>query len=279
MHMKRKRFWIWFTSIFVGIVLLCTGTFLLTRLSTVNVEFRSKLGVADTRLAEGITEKIKTSGEFDYGACLLFANFDESIQKIEKANPYVKVEQILRKFPNKLNVYVSERVPRYRIQDKEVATKWYILDVEFKVLEVVDDLDSSSLKAETIEIEHIKESLFVGNFLNNNAEMQNMSQVISGVYGRTKDCTVVSSVKHDAQTDTYYISMKANKDGDYEKGCVMQIEGTNNLKDKVYAATCCYCKDNTADGESIDMSKKVIIIVDGANGTYEGKMKNQEEQS
>ena len=69
MHMKRKRFWIWFTSICLGIVLLCTGTFLLTRLSTVNVEFRTKLGVADTRLAEGITDKIKTSGEFDYGAC------------------------------------------------------------------------------------------------------------------------------------------------------------------------------------------------------------------
>ena len=278
MHLKRKKFWIWFTSIFLGIALLCTGTFLLTRLSTVNVEFRSKLGVAETRLAEGITEKIKTSGEFDYGACLLFTNFDESVQKIEKANPYVKVEQILRKFPNKLNVYVSERVPRYRIQDKTIETKWYILDIEFKVLEVIDDLDSSALKAETIELEHIKESLYVGDFLNNNAELQNMSQVVAGVYGRTKDCTVIGSINHDTQNNTFYISMKANKDGKYEGGCVMQIEGIDNLKDKVYAATCCYCQDNTINGESIDMSKKVIIIVDGENGTYEGKMKNQEEQ-
>ena len=83
---------------------------------------------------------------------------------------------------------------------------------------------------------------------------------------------------YNAETNTFYISMKANKEGDYENGCVMQIEGLENLKDKVYAATCCYCQDNAVNGESVDMSKKVIIIVDGSNGSYEAKMKNQEEQ-
>ena len=274
MQMKRKRFWIVFTSVVLGIVLILTGTFLLTRLKTVNVEFRTKLSAEETRLAEGITEKIKTSGEFDYGACLLFANFDESITKIEKANPYVKVEQIMRKFPNKLHIYVSEREPKYRIKDKEIETKWYILDIEFKVLEVVDDIDNSSLKNETVELEHISETLYVGDFLANETERTYMSNILAGVYGRTKDITIISSIKHSAEENKFYISMKANKDGEFTNGCVMQIEGTDKLTEKVHAATCAYCKDDYTDG-SVDLSQKVIVIVESKDGGFKGKLENE----
>ena len=277
MQMKRKKFWIVFASVVLSLVLIVTGTFLLTRLKTVNVEFRTKLAAGETRLAEGISEKIKTSGEFDYGACLLLANFDENVAKIEKANPYIKVEQLMRKFPNKLHIYVSEREPKYRIQDKEIETKWYILDIEFKVLEVVDDLDNSSHKDETVELEHITGTFYVGDFLNMDAERTNMSKILAGVYGRTKDITIISSIRYEAETNTFFISMKTNKDGDYSNGCEMQIVGTEKLTEKVHAATCTYSKDGYTEG-SVNLSEKVIIIIEDTADGFKGKMKNQEGQ-
>ena len=277
MQMKRKKFWIVFTSIVLVLTLIVTGTFLLTRLKTVNVEFRTKLAASETRLAEGISEKIKESGEFDYGASLLFANFDESVAKIEKANPYIKVEQLMRKFPNKLHIYVSEREPKYRVKDKEIATKWYILDIEFKILEVVDDLNNSTFKDETVELEHITGTFYVGDFLKMDAEKTNMSKILAGVYGRTKDITIISSIKYEAETNTFCISMKTNKDGDYSNGCIMQIVGTEKLTEKVHAATCTYCKDDYTEG-SVNLSEKVIIIIEDKDGGFKGKMKNQEGQ-
>lgn len=274
MQMKRKRFWIWFCSIVLSIALLFTGAVLLTRLSTVSVLFRFRLSEQETRIGEGAYERIESSAEFDYGKCLLFASFEENIANIEKANPYIKVEQILRKFPNKLNVYVSERLPRYRVKDKEVENKWYILDVEFKVLDVIDDIENSEFKDETAEIEHITASAHVGDFLNFKEDAQNLSLILSGVYGRTKDYTVIDSINYNKDLNTFYISMKTNKDGDYEAGCVMQIEGSTNLKDKVFVATCCYAKDDIENNGSIDLSKRVTIIVSEENGKFTAKMKN-----
>ena len=281
MQMKRKKFWITFSSIVVCIFLICLGTVLFTKLKTVNVEFRTAFGVETTNLEENVIENIKESGEFNYSKSLLFTNFDKNVEKIEKANPYIKVEQVLRKFPNKVHIYVSERVPKYRVQDKNEQTKWYILDVEFKVLETIvgsDAMESSGFKDDTVAIDFISFTAHNGDFIKLSTEKQYMSQILAGVYGRTKDTTIINSVDYNENEKTFYISMKANKDGDYENGCVMQIAGTDNIKDKVFVATCCYCQDDIEHDGSVDMSKKVLIIVEGENGSYIGKMKNQEEQ-
>ena len=281
MQMKRKRFWIIFSSVVAGIFLLCLCSVMFTRLKTVNVELRTSLG-ADSNLSENVLDNVKESGEFDYSKSLLFENFNESIDKIEKSNPYVKVEQIVRKFPNKLHVYVSERVPKYRVKDENENSKWYILDVEFKVLETIvgdEDLTSSKLKNETVEVKFLSfTAAHNGDFINKPAEKKYMSQILAGVYGRTKDTTIMYSVDFSSTDNVFYISMKENKSGDYENGCVMEIQGTNNLTEKVFSATCCYCQDNVEQSGEVDLSQKVIIIVEGENGSYSGKMKNQEEQ-
>ena len=274
MQMKRKKFWIWFCSVVLSIAMLFTGVFFLTRLSSVSVLFRFRLSEQETRIGEGAYERIESSGEFDYGKCLLFASFEENIANIEKANPYIKVEQILRKFPNKLNVYVSERVPRFRVKDKEIANKWYILDADFKVLDVIDDIENSEFKNETAEVKYITVSAHVGDFLNFKEDTSSLSEILSGVYGRTKDYSVIESIDFNKTSNTFFISMKTNKDGDYSAGCVMQIEGKTNLKDKVFVATCCYAKDDIENNSSIDLSQKVTIIVSGENGDYTAKMKN-----
>ena len=57
----------------------------------------------------------------------------------------------------------------------------------------------------------------------------------------------------------------------------MQIVGTEKLTEKVHAATCAYCKDDYEEG-SVNLSEKVIIIIEDRDGGFKGKMKNQEGQ-
>ena len=109
--MKRKKLWIILISVIAGLIAFFTGGYFLTKLSSVSVEFRTRLG-SETRLEEGILDRVKESGDFDYSASVLFLDTKENINNIEKKHPYVKVEQVIRKFPNKLCIYISERIPR-----------------------------------------------------------------------------------------------------------------------------------------------------------------------
>ena len=144
--MKRKKLWIIFGSVIASVVVLCVIFALVFRLKTVDIEFRTRVAQANTNLGEDVQTKVLESGEFEFGKNILFMNFDENIKKIEKSNPYVKVEQVIRSFPNIVRVYISERIPKYRIKDSSEA-KWYILDTEFKIL---DKIDEASLKTEKV---------------------------------------------------------------------------------------------------------------------------------
>ena len=137
MQKSRKKFWIVFTSVIASIVLVGLVCGLATRLKTVTVEFRARASSEYTMLEDGVLDKVANAGEFNRKKSLLFMNFDENIEKIEKSNPYIKVEQVVRHFPNIVKIYVSERIPRYRVVDKDDSNKWYILDVDFKVIDVV----------------------------------------------------------------------------------------------------------------------------------------------
>ena len=134
---SRKKFWLIFSSVVASIVLIITVCLSLTRLKNVTVEFRAREGQETTMLGDGILDKVKETAEFSYGKNLLFMNFDKNIENIEKSNPYIKVHQIVRHFPGTVRVYVTERIPKYRVQDKSDSTKWYILDEDFKVVDFV----------------------------------------------------------------------------------------------------------------------------------------------
>ena len=106
-------------------------------------------------------------------------------------------------------------------------------------------------------------------------EMDNLNQILSGVYGRTKDYFVVRSIDYSRDTGVYYLTMRANIDGesgsiDYNGGCVIQIEGSDNLKDKALMATSVYAGDGNQIDDK-DLSQKIIII-SGENGCI---IKNQ----
>ena len=258
--MKRKKLWIIILSIVAGIVAVITGGYFMTKLSSVSVEFRTRLGT-ETRLEEGIIDKVKNSGEFNYKASVLFLDTQKSVDKIEKEHPYVKVHQVLRKFPNKLCIYIEERIPKYRVKDTELSNKWYILDDEFKVLEFVttDELNENFVDS-TVEIQYFKASLGLGEFLKKDSELQRLNSIMAGVYGKTKDYFAVTAINYSADEDKFYLTTKSD-DYEYSNTCEIQIVGSNNLTDKTFKAMTVFVEKNF-EGIDIDLSKKIIIISD-----------------
>lgn len=270
---KRKKLWITIASVLVGLFVVFLGGYFLTKLSSVSVEFRTRLGESETRLEENILDKVKTSGDFNYKKSVLFLNTKDSIDKIEKENPYVKVTQVVRKFPNKLHIYISERVPKYRVQS-ETTSEWYILDEEFKVLECVTD--TSSFLDKTVEIQYFKHTAYVGEFIvDKSDDLTNLNTILSGVYGKTKDYFAVKAINYSSEDNTFFLTMKnglVDEDNssslNYEAGCEIRIEGLNNLKQKAYNATAVYTGDKftNSNGSEIDITKlnlalKTYIII------------------
>ena len=182
----------------------------------------------------------------------------------------MKVTQVVRKFPNKLYVYIAERIPKYRIVDSQNDDAWVILDDEFKVLEKISntDLQAQELDKNTVEIKYISQKLEVGDFLSKPVELDRLNSILSGVYGRTKDYFAVRNIDYSSDENTFYVTMRSSverEDGtiSYEGGCVIQIEGLENLKDRALMATSVYVGDDIGDGNQMsnrDLSQKVVII-------------------
>lgn len=131
-------------GIIVIFVILC---FTLFGLSTVTVDFRT----STVKLA-GLEKDIVESGEFHYGGSVLFMGKKGAIQKIEAAFPYAKVVNIETVFPSKYVVHIAERQEVYAVQNGE---NYFITDEEFKVLNVVENIDEEkAIKLSGLEIEN-----------------------------------------------------------------------------------------------------------------------------
>lgn len=141
--MKKKKIIAW--SIAVGIVLtLCVVCAMVFTLSNVDFQLTALLSKPErSRLfSQGYTtslveDSMQESAKFDYGKNILFMNFDEQIENIEKANPFVKVEKIVRKFPNKAIVYYSEREAVALVPIQNVTNGYFVVDTELKILDYV----------------------------------------------------------------------------------------------------------------------------------------------
>ena len=263
--MKRKKFWITFSIVLASIFVVFLGTYFLTKLSSVSIEFRTRRAVAETRLEDGILEKVKANGEFNYNGSVLFMNTKKSVEKIEVNNPYVKVEQVIRKFPNKLHVYISERIPKYRIRETLGSENWIILDEDFKVLEKMTtaEVSSNHLDTATIEVKYFAAKAQPGTFLDKPTEKQRLNAILSGVYGKTKDYFVVVAVDYETDSQTFTLTMKSSIDSvNYQNGCEIQIIGLDNLKNKANEAVHVYTDDEgKLQATGVDLEQKVIIRI------------------
>lgn len=272
MQNKRKKFWIGFGIGVVSVVAIIVSFLLITRLKTVNVEFVSRLEKQETMLEEGVLDKVLKSGDFDYGKNLLFMNFDDEIKKIEKENPYVKVHEYKRYFPNEVRITISERVPRFRIQDKDNPNKWYILDSEFKILDViVGDLKetacgTSNFYDRTIEIspESLTLSSYIGEFVNDENERQNLVNICSGVYAFATDYFVVKSIKIEKTDEFIFTLTMKNTANENDNGCKIKIYGTDDIIEKARRGVAVYHgKLESSTFEDISLCEITVKKVSG----------------
>lgn len=268
MQMKRKKLWITLSIVCASIIIVCIVLSLVFKLKTVDIEFRTRVVQAETNLPAGIKDRVLESGDFDYSKNTLFANFDKNIEKIEKENPYVKVEQVIRYFPNKVKVFISERLPRYRVQDAEDTNRWYILDSEFKVLDKVTTEEvktklicsgSSTYYNKTVEIDaaSLKVSSHIGEFIKNSKVMKNMLEITKGIYGRTEDVAVAKSISFD-KNNNFVITLK-NSASATDDGCKIQVSELTDLRMRVFAAVDLYMDTIEAD-PTVDLLSAVITV-------------------
>ena len=278
MEKRRKKILIILSIVGLSLIAVCAIFALMFRLKTVSVEFRSR--AVNTNLPAEIQNRVFETGEFDVGKNIIFMNFDDNIAKIEKSNPFVKVEQIIRRFPNKVTIYISERVPKYRVkEDSKQTNNWYILDEDFKILDKVseDDLKTKKVSGnltyfnQTTEI--LKETMtlksaIIGEFVTEyQAVKEFMSKISAGAYAKTKDATVIRSVNYSKENNRFEIVMR-NQGLENENGCMLLISGETDLYEKVLAGVVVHLSNNEENTPAV-----VIEIYKNASGEYYGVTK------
>lgn len=282
MQKSRKKLWITLAAVLTSVVLVCLVFGLLFRLKKVNVEFRNRASKEFTQLEEGVLENVKNSAEFGFGKNLLFMNFEENIAKIEKEHPFVKVEQVVRHFPNEVSVFISERTPRFRVKDKN-STNWFILDDDFKVLtkltsaEVIEDGKYGNLSYEDITVEISSSSLvieaFIGDFVTAKYD-SHIKQIGSGILAayNYKDIGKAKSISIKTEgTLEFEIVMKTSST-DTGDGCKIIVSGTDDLKLKTYSGLKLFIS-TLQENPTADLSNSTIIIGKNASGEYQGTFK------
>lgn len=261
--MKNKKLWITLGVVLaVVIVVICVLAYIF-RLKTVDIEFRSRVS-ENTRLEEGIKDEVLKDGEFEYGKNILFMNVEKNVAKIEKAHPFVKVEQVIRYFPNILRVYISERLPKFRVRDKNDTNLWYILDDEFKVLDTTTSeqlsgdadyfVNTFEVSAETLTISAEK-----GDFIQNNDKIKNYLNVISSaIYAIDNTFSTIKSIS--ISEGNFTVTM-------LHLNCQLIVSGEEDLFEKFVAATR-YFRDENNQSEITDGTQ---IQVEKSGNGYIGK--------
>ena len=270
MQKKRKILWICITSICVGIVLIGLVFKFAFQLKTVDVETQLSRR-NNSKLEIGVKDKIKTY--FDFGENVILMEFDEISQRIEKDLPYVKINQVIKSFPNVVRVYISERIPKYKVRDLENNNIWYILDEDFKILEKLTEDEEKDIDFEnSVEIESLRITQNEGEFLTGKDDLKNnLNSIMTGIFGDTEDYSVAKSIcvsDNLEKNDTnFYVTMK-NKANLDEKGAVILIEGSSDLVKKSNAGMTTYLQKVVSEGLYPNVSSTVITIrFDGKNYT------------
>lgn len=284
MTVKRKKLWIILTVVCCVFVTLGLVFGLAFRLKTVDIEFVRR--ESPSRLEANIADKVKEDGEFEFGKNILFMNFDESIAKIEKKNPYVKVNQVIKAFPNIVRVYILERVPQYRIRDGQNANKWYILDEDFKVLQIIEasDIKTSEffdltfeISPKTATIGGNTEPVGVGDFIKfNNDNAKYLGEISNGIFAVTKSSVSVFGVEIQKVGDDFdfVITMKSDVaiDG---RGCKILIKGAEDLYKKTVCGISTFGQE-VQDNVELNVNSKTITVEKTATGEFRGTLKNDE---
>lgn len=241
MEKKKKRLIILsvVTGVLVFIILLSSAVF---KIKGVSVEYQTTL----TLLTKDELNLMVEKAEIPYGKSIFFSSLDESVEKMEKNSPYVKVNGIERKFPNSLVVLVSERVPVVKV---EYGGATYVLDSELKVLNIARSVGELNLETGEKDLPVLSvESSFgfsvenaeVGDFIHNETIRGYVDAFYRGAVAPSREdaSVAVSRISTLETIDVKYVEelKKVEFVVTYSgiDGLTTSIIGDNNLTDNVY---------------------------------------------
>ena len=236
--LKSKRKLIITLSIVGVIVLLIILSSALFSLRTVSVDYLTlNSDVSYSVLKTYDKDEIVKVGQFAYNKNILFIKYDGAKDRIEKAFPFAKVVGFTRHFPSSVVVSLAEREAVAKIYRTD--GKWVVIDDELKVLIVSSTLDSyysslPTLDSSLVAVNSAKEGYFLSG-LNLAKVLHNIKRGVTntGVNLNMRNITSIN-ISNNAVINDYEITMELND------GCVVVIQGLNNLAEKSLGAFTTY---------------------------------------
>lgn len=172
-------------GILISIVLVITMVF---TLGSVSFQLTERLPQSETHLfVDGATPqtveaKMEQDAKFTKGGNLLFMNFSKNIQNIEQNNYYVKVQKIVRSFPNKITVYYCEREPVALVKMQTVSDAYYLIDEDLKVLNVVGSTEAATYELPKLDDYNATYNGEKGKFISDAALKSKLKLMVDSAY-------------------------------------------------------------------------------------------------
>lgn len=253
---SKKRVVIIMSVIAVLFVLLVLGSALFS-LQSVKIEF-ALIKTENSMLATYDKDEMVKTGQFAYGKNILFLNFDQSIEQIEKAYPYAKVVKVTRNFPNSAVVYVTEREPLFKVRQTDGSC--YVLDGDLKVLShstgQLSDVEESLPEWNSFPI---LQGVEVGSFIDNDELRQVILSISSAVVD--DDVKLNMSVMSSISLENIQGSEDQLLTIVLDDKVTIKITGTNNLLEKALGAFNLYQTEVQAVPEKYPDKTQVVITV------------------
>lgn len=204
-----KKSIIWISSILGFIVLIIILCFTLFGLNHISIDFRNQTSLFNSETKQ---QEIIESGEFVQGSCVLFMNEEKISEKIEKANPYIKVVNIEIIFPNNIIIHCFEREEIFAIQFDGLS--YYICDEEQKILRILTLEMGNYVSTQTNAMivsgyDEIDKNLSAGDFLSFDTDKDNALKKLSPAFKLNNRTTVeqkalIKEVKFELQASVIH---------------------------------------------------------------------------
>lgn len=255
--MKKRKIIIF--SCVIGILVILAGIFTaMFNLQHISVEVLKNPEIVE-QYGKNVSDGIIDSGKFNYGSNTLFTSYEENKEKIEKAYPFIKVEKMVRRFPDKMTIYITGRVPEVIVKDENKSDTFYVLDINMKVLAVIEsqaDFNNNLYKDLPILYGSYITNMESGDFVTLEKDKKVIADILNGIYAKDQTkSSVMSDITIDIERQKYKITLK---DSDVD-GAIIEISGETNLKEKVFAAFSLY-KIVENDSSYPDKNKMVFIV-------------------
>ena len=254
--MKKRRLIVF--GCIIGIIVIVAGVFAaMFNLKNISVEIIKNPEIVNSYGAT-VSEKIIEAGDFPYGSNTLFSSYKENEEKIEKAYPFVKVEKMVRRFPDKMTIYISGRMPEVIVKDEKNENKWYVLDIDMKVLAVLSsqsEFETDMYKGLPVVSGSDITDKSSGDFVTGESP-DVMVAILDGIYGKDQTkSSVMSDITLNLDKNKYTITLRnSNVDG-----AKIEINGNKYLKEKVFIAYSLY-KLQENDSRFPDKEKMYFIV-------------------